>query len=1272
MTHPSAPELLANVDDQSRQIIVGTTVRLSGSGEKGRVIGSSTDANGRTMHRVKFAGRGAVYVPEVDLTIDELTEENVTGLLRNAAKKQANDINTPMIQELMESENISPEEIDQENTYDTTEMARVRTKDGREWDVYYNRDMAYVGAVEDLVERFDEDYVLAAIGDKVIMPLLDESYEGPIDDETQEGAARRKALTVSLEELAQKVVDAAGVGWIISGYDGEEIELPSGFFAYRQASRQVTAAYLYAKGMADGRSEFKKQGRETISGNVYYNWPPGRKDYPEGTAVAYEVTHRKDNIEVSVSIDGKSAASQTITKPGAETEAPVEPDVPPAEETGMETGASRKVMASKLYVDGVADGGKEFTKRAHNYVEGEVLYNWTGGREPEGVAVAYTVQHNGDTIDVSVQIDGQQVAQETITNPNRKGASRKRIAEDRPSETQGVPRGKSIRPSEGTKLSGGYPWRPYGERGKEQLTREKKAAMERRADDWAPTRAYIPGIGRITPSGVVNAGGDQWTYVWTDPSRFGDIWLVWGSGDYASAVDAVIEAGVLSSESDVDVTDWYFQVASEWDEWVESGKPEGEEPHYGDPDEQEELGFTDSGKVYDWTYIGGVGEVEDAIEWGNDEIAEAAREAGIPIGGQSEGLEADASLKREGVNYDRTVVPLKDSMYYNDFDETQIPEDEDDDWLVWQVGGGGDRVGMANSQAIEERLENIDGVHLHYTNALVQGSWERVVDAVAFRQDNEAALKEVNQMEASMADYPLLDEEAHSEMEYEGQMEAIKYAMPNWDSLADVDTDEVAEQVFSWLWDNDQESLGTYYAGEDYVDEEGLKKALIALGYKPDDDDDNGDEPVTGAKRTAEDICPVTGEPVEPQGLGRGDGDGSGPGKGPRSRKRRVKRRAAIPADLTGYLGDTKKNIDMLLADASIEGPPKEKLSEASRQLNDIARRYAAEGPAKKMDKDVYNQLMAIAKDLKECENERVRQAGGWVDKAVEMYVSQVKARQKVEAIDDQNRDRLRQKQDKLLSLVGDRFSDDMQITEEYAGSPTIGDLKKFIFPEWETVIDSVISQLKNARQRTADLITTIPDDLKQRMADALKAHIGDVEIETINDDPYGRGAYVEFDDGSEWYVYPSYENAELAAEEDVRTFIETEGIHMMNEDFWKGFVDEQSLTDEIMMDVDNWAWEEPESYLNEEPAGEDGDWTDEQRERAQAAARENVEYDPVGWLEEMGYEGETLTNFLSRNIDEDALVEQAVQIDGPAHFLAGYDHNEVELGDDMYAYRHN
>jgi len=61
------------------------------------------------------------------------------------------------------------------------------------------------------------------------------------------------------------------------------------------------------------------------------------------------------------------------------------------------------------------------------------------------------------------------------------------------------------------------------------------------------------------------------------------------------------------------------------------------------------------------------------------------------------------------------------------------------------------------------------------------------------------------------------------------------------------------------------------------------------------------------------------------------------------------------------------------------------------------------------------------------------------------------------------DRDKLRERQDRLINLV-EKFGlcTDLRISAEDAGSPTVKELRTFLYPKWLSVIDRQIRWLES------------------------------------------------------------------------------------------------------------------------------------------------------------------------------------------------------------------
>ena len=60
----------------------------------------------------------------------------------------------------------------------------------------------------------------------------------------------------------------------------------------------------------------------------------------------------------------------------------------------------------------------------------------------------------------------------------------------------------------------------------------------------------------------------------------------------------------------------------------------------------------------------------------------------------------------------------------------------------------------------------------------------------------------------------------------------------------------------------------------------------------------------------------------------------------------------------------------------------------------------------------------------------------------------------------DWERDRLREKQDRLLELC-EGMNPHLRISFHCPGSPTLAELETYLYPEWEDVVDAQIRRLE-------------------------------------------------------------------------------------------------------------------------------------------------------------------------------------------------------------------
>ena len=86
-----------------------------------------------------------------------------------------------------------------------------------------------------------------------------------------------------------------------------------------------------------------------------------------------------------------------------------------------------------------------------------------------------------------------------------------------------------------------------------------------------------------------------------------------------------------------------------------------------------------------------------------------------------------------------------------------------------------------------------------------------------------------------LADYPMLDEEDYSRLEYEATLE--NFADAAWRLKGEYDLPEGWEgDVFSWFWEHNQRAVENRDDQGGYPEEDDLRDAFEALGYERTED----------------------------------------------------------------------------------------------------------------------------------------------------------------------------------------------------------------------------------------------------------------------------------------------------------------------------------------------------------------------------------------------------------------------------------------------------
>lgn len=88
-------------------------------------------------------------------------------------------------------------------------------------------------------------------------------------------------------------------------------------------------------------------------------------------------------------------------------------------------------------------------------------------------------------------------------------------------------------------------------------------------------------------------------------------------------------------------------------------------------------------------------------------------------------------------------------------------------------------------------------------------------------------------LQESLANYPVLDEEDHSRREYEATLENIESELRGVNSEDNFDLPEdAASQLFTWLWNNNQREVENRDGHGGYPSEKALTAACDALGWR--------------------------------------------------------------------------------------------------------------------------------------------------------------------------------------------------------------------------------------------------------------------------------------------------------------------------------------------------------------------------------------------------------------------------------------------------------
>lgn len=193
---------------------------------------------------------------------------------------------------------------------------------------------------------------------------------------------------------------------------------------------------------------------------------------------------------------------------------------------------------------------------------------------------------------------------------------------------------------------------------------------------------------------------------------------------------------------------------------------------------------------------------------------------------------------------------------------------------------------------------------------------------------------------------------------------------------------------------------------------------------------------------------------------------------------------------------------------------------------------------------------------------------------------------------------------------------------------------------------------------------------------------ISEDEIKQTYDDNH-----FETEDGEE-YIVCDYDTAKELAEEEVKNIYDDMGLEAFSEDYQSYILDnlvDDSWFDDALREEADYVYSEDnltddEIYYEAKDNGlVDDDVEEEDADidglRGQLADKYYDDYsdDPIGWYRE-NMSDESFVHVVKENdlVDVDAVARDCVLTDGIAHFLASYDDKEIDLEDDLFAYRVN
>lgn len=211
-------------------------------------------------------------------------------------------------------------------------------------------------------------------------------------------------------------------------------------------------------------------------------------------------------------------------------------------------------------------------------------------------------------------------------------------------------------------------------------------------------------------------------------------------------------------------------------------------------------------------------------------------------------------------------------------------------------------------------------------------------------------------------------------------------------------------------------------------------------------------------------------------------------------------------------------------------------------------------------------------------------------------------------------------------------------------------------------------------------------ESVHAEMARALNVDPEDLQVERSHLTDFGAGDVYRVESGSkEWSVVENSDVMRDLALAIVKQDLE-EDPSMFNKSFIEQHINTDRLRRDLESDVQNMAeedlremsdrrfWKTAEDYIDVPEENEDGEMPDPEDYISEVAEKMTEERlrDPMEYLEEIYGDEAPAKAIEIAGIDIDAAAEEAVDSDGPEHFVARYDGNSHETSSGFVYWRDN